>query len=81
MSIPYKLNSDLLLKSLRRNKEQLIKEINPRILTIPKIGEISTEIILSEFVDISNFSSFPHCRFIHQIYCQPILFNKELFYR
>ena len=35
----------------------IIKELNPRILTIPGIGEISTATILAEYGDISNFSS------------------------
>lgn len=35
----------------------IIKELNPRMLTIPGIGEISAANILSEYGDISNFSS------------------------
>lgn len=35
----------------------IIKELNPRMLTIPGMGEISAAIILSEYGDISNFSS------------------------
>ena len=35
----------------------IIKELNPRMLTIPGLGEISAAIILSEYGDISNFSS------------------------
>ena len=35
----------------------IIKELNPRMLTIPGIGEISAAIILSEYGDISNFSN------------------------
>lgn len=35
----------------------IIKELNPRILTIPGIGEISAATILSEYGDIKNFSS------------------------
>lgn len=35
----------------------IIKELNPRMLTIPGIGEISAATILSEYGDISNFSS------------------------
>lgn len=35
----------------------IIKELNPRILSIPGIGEISAASILSEFGDINNFSS------------------------
>ena len=35
----------------------IIKELNPRMLTIPGIGEISAATILSEYGDIKNFSS------------------------
>ena len=35
----------------------IIKDLNPRMLTIPGLGEISAAIILSEYGDISNFSS------------------------
>lgn len=35
----------------------IIKVLNPRILTIPGIGEISAASILSEYGDIKNFSS------------------------
>ena len=35
----------------------IIKELNPRMLSIPGIGEISAATILSEYGDISNFSS------------------------
>ena len=35
----------------------IIKELNPRMLTIPGIGEISAATILAEYGDISNFSS------------------------
>ena len=35
----------------------IIKELNPRMLTIPGLGEISAAIILSEYGDISSFSS------------------------
>ena len=35
----------------------IIKELNPRILSIPGIGEISAAIILSEYGEIKNFSS------------------------
>ena len=35
----------------------IIKELNPRMLTIPGVGEISAAIILSEYGDISTFSS------------------------
>ena len=35
----------------------IIKELNPRILSIPGIGELSAATILSEYGDIANFSS------------------------
>lgn len=35
----------------------IIKELNPRMLTIPGLGEISAATILSEYGDIKNFSS------------------------
>lgn len=35
----------------------IIKELNPRMLSIPGIGEISAATILSEYGDINNFSS------------------------
>lgn len=35
----------------------IIKDLNPRMLTIPGLGEISAATILSEYGDISNFSS------------------------
>lgn len=35
----------------------IIKDLNPRMLTIPGLGEISAAIILSEYGDISNFSN------------------------
>ena len=35
----------------------IIKELNPKMLTIPGLGEISAATILSEYGDIKNFSS------------------------
>lgn len=35
----------------------IIKDLNPRMLTIPGLGKISAAMILSEYGDISNFSS------------------------
>lgn len=35
----------------------IIKELNPRMLSIPGLGEISAATILSEYGDISNFSN------------------------
>ena len=35
----------------------IIKELNPRMLSIPGMGEISAATILSEYGDIKNFSS------------------------
>ena len=64
-------NSDLLISTyvsiykdltskidpLDKQISTIIKELNPRMLTIPGIGEISAASILSEFGDINNFSS------------------------
>lgn len=64
-------NSDLLISSyitsIKHFNEQIeslefkistiIKELNPSILTIPGIGEISAASIISEYGEISNFSS------------------------
>lgn len=35
----------------------IIKELNPKMLSIPGLGEISAATILSEYGDIKNFSS------------------------
>ena len=35
----------------------IIKELNPKMLSIPGLGEISAATILAEFADIKNFSS------------------------
>ena len=40
-----------------RQISTIIKELNPRMLTIPGLGEISAAIIISEYGDITNFSS------------------------
>lgn len=67
----YDQNTDLLISTyisiIRNFNEQLesienqisiiIKELNPRILSIPGIGKISAATILSEYGDINNFSS------------------------
>ena len=64
-------NSDLLIstyvqiynnfndKIIPINKQisTIIKELNPRMLTIPGIGELSAASILAEYGDIKNFSS------------------------
>ena len=64
-------NSDLLISTLvslyndfstkidpiDKQISTIIKELNPRMLTIPGIGEISAAAILSEYGDIKNFSS------------------------
>ena len=64
-------NSDLLISSyitsIKHFNEQIdsleskistiIKELNPSILTIPGIGEISAASIIAEYGEISNFSS------------------------
>lgn len=45
------------IDSLESKISTIIKELNPSILTIPGIGEISAASILSEYGEISNFSS------------------------
>lgn len=64
-------NSDLLISSyisiyndfndkinpIDKQISTIIKELNPRMLSIPGLGEISAATILSEFGDIKNFSS------------------------
>jgi len=67
----YDSNSDLLISTyvsiindfndridpINKQISTIIKELNPKMLTIPGLGEISVATILSEFGDISNFSS------------------------
>ena len=64
-------NSDLLISSfvsiyndfndkinpIDKQISTIIKELNPRMLSIPGLGEISAATILSEYGDIKNFSS------------------------
>jgi transposase len=64
-------NSDLLISTyvslyndfsskidpINKQISTIIKELNPRILSIPGIGEISAASILAEYGDIKNFSS------------------------
>ena len=64
-------NSDLLISTyvstinhfnekidpLDKQISTIIKELNPRMLSIPGLGEISAATILSEYGDIKNFSS------------------------
>lgn len=45
------------IDSIDKQISTIIKELNPRILSIPGIGEISAASILAEYGDISNFSS------------------------
>lgn len=67
----YDDNSDLLISTyvsfyneftnkidpLNKQISIIIKELNPHMLTIPGMGEISAATILSEYGDINNFSS------------------------
>ena len=67
----YDNNSDLLISTyvsiinnfndkidpIDKQISTIIKELNPRMLSIPGLGEISAATILSEYGDISNFSS------------------------
>ena len=45
------------INPIEKKISTIIKELNPRMLTIPGLGEISAATILSEYGDISNFSS------------------------
>ena len=45
------------IDSIDKQISTIIKELNPRMLSIPGLGEISAAIILSEYGDITNFSS------------------------
>lgn len=65
------LNTDLLISTyvsmynvltskidpINKQISTIIKELNPKMLSIPGLGEISAATILSEYGDISNFSS------------------------
>ena len=42
---------------IKKQISKIIKVLNPRMLTIPGLGEISAATILSEYGDINNFSS------------------------
>lgn len=67
----YDSNSDLLISTyvaiynnftskidpIDKQISTIIKELNPRMITIPGLGEISAAAILSEYGDIKNFSS------------------------
>ena len=46
-----------LIDSFESKISTIIKELNPSILTIPGIGEISAAAIIAEYGEISNFSS------------------------
>lgn len=46
-----------LIDPIDKQISTIIKELNPRMLSIPGIGEISAATILSEYGDIKNFSS------------------------
>lgn len=45
------------IEPLDKQISTIIKELNPRMLSIPGIGEISAAVILSEYGEISKFSS------------------------
>ena len=45
------------IDSIEKQISTIIKELNPRMLTIPGLGEISAATILAEYGDINNFSS------------------------
>lgn len=65
------INSDLLISTyvstynsftlkidpINKQISTIIKELNPKMLSIPGLGEISAATVLSEYGDISNFSS------------------------
>lgn len=67
----YDKNTDLLISTyvsiinnfndkidpINKQISTIIKDLNPRMLTIPGLGEISAATILSEYGDISNFSN------------------------
>jgi len=67
----YDSNSDLLISTyvsiindfndridpINKQISTIIKELNPKMLTIPGLGEIAAATILAEYGDISNFSS------------------------
>ena len=67
----YDQNTDLLISTyisiinnlndkidpINKQISTIIKELNPKMLSIPGLGEISAATILSEYGDISNFSS------------------------
>ena len=50
-------NFNALIDPIDKQISTIIKELNPRMLTIPGIGEISAASILSEYENINNFSS------------------------
>ena len=45
------------INTIDKQISTIIKELNPRMLSIPGLGEISAATILAEFGDIKNFSS------------------------
>lgn len=45
------------IDTINKQISTIIKDLNPRMLSIPGLGEISAAIILSEYGDISNFSN------------------------
>ena len=55
VSIIYDFNNNI--DPIDKQISTIIKELNPRMLSIPGLGEISAATILSEYGNISNFSS------------------------
>ena len=45
------------IEPINKQISTIIKELNPKMLSIPGLGEISAATILSEYGDIENFSS------------------------
>ena len=48
---------DAKINSLDKQISTIVKELNPPTLSIPGIGELTTAVIISEFVDFSKFSN------------------------
>ena len=55
VSLYYDFNNKI--DPINKQISTIIKELNPRMLSIPGLGEISAASILSEYGDIKNFSS------------------------
>lgn len=55
LNLYFEINSKII--SLDEQISTFVKDLNPPILSIPGIGDISCAVIISEFANISNFSS------------------------